>query len=296
MKRKILLSIVLISITVLTFGQNFGVIGTQWYYSEHAGGTAPPNSEYVHYESVEDTVINGMTTHKIIRTYYKHNGDSVFFDPLYVYEMSDTVFMYNFQKAKFQTIYIFNALQGDTLTLDNPDTLSWTTDSTYRLIIDTIEVELVDGIPLKKYRTIPLDEFQFYNGGYFMDKVGGLDWFFPRATIIPEAGGPIRCYFDSQIDTIFQTVACDYRLIASLNGVSIKNIVKIYPNPASGILYVQTEKPIDKIELTDLTSKRLITSTMSTLDLNGIKNGFYIVTIYFKDGQRTDMKIIKNAL
>ena len=143
MKKRILLSFIIVSLTILTFGQNFGTIGTQWYYSEHAGGMAPPGSEYVHYESVSDTIIDGLTTHKIIRKYYKYNGYTVAFEPLYVYENLDTVFMYNFQKAKFQSVYIFNATQGDTITLDNPESLTWITDSTYRLVIDTVETVII---------------------------------------------------------------------------------------------------------------------------------------------------------
>jgi hypothetical protein len=296
MKEKLLLTTILLSLTTFLFGQNFGSIGTQWYYSEHASGAAPPNSEYLHLQSVADTVIDGVTTHKILRTYYKHNGDTVTFNPIYVYEQSDTAFMYNFQMSQFQTIYIFNAQQGDTLTLDIVEPLPWITDSTYRLVIDTVETVIVDGISLKKYRTIALDEFQFYNGGYFMDRIGGLDWFFPRATIIPEAGGPIRCYSDNQIDTSFQSVACDYRLITSISEINANYRIYIFPNPFQNELTIQSEQPIEQIELYDFTGRRILSSRQATLNLENINNGVYILTIYLKSGQRLDRKIIKNAL
>lgn len=296
MKQKYLLTTFLLTFSNFLFGQNFGAIGTQWYYSEHASGAAPPNSEYLHLQSVTDTVIEGVTTHKISRTYYKHNGDTVTFDPIYVYEQSDTAFMYNFQKSKFQTIYIFNAQQGDTLTLDIVETLPWTTDSTYRLVIDTVETVIINGISLKKYRTIALDELQFYNGGYFMDRIGGLDWFFPRATIILEAGGPIRCYSDSQIDTSFQSVACDYRLITSIGEINPNYRIQVFPNPLQNELTIQSEQPIERVELFDLTGKSILSSRQVTLNLENINNGVYILTIYLKSGQRLERKIIKNAL
>jgi hypothetical protein len=296
MKKKLLLTTVLLSLTTFLFGQNFGSIGTQWYYSEHAGGAAPPNSEYVHLQSVTDTVIDGVTTHKISWTYYKHNGDTVKFHPIYVYEQSDTAFMYNFQKSKFQTIYIFNAQQGDTLTLDIVEPLPWTTDSTYRLVIDTVETVILDGISLKKYRTIALDDLQFYNGGYFMDRIGGLDWFFPRATIIPEAGGPIRCYSDNQIDTSFQSVACNYRLVTSIGEINANHRIYIFPNPFQNELTILSEQPIEQIELYDFTGRRILSSRQATLNLENINNGVYILTIYLKSGQKLARKIIKNAL
>ncbi|MEO6168305.1 MAG: T9SS type A sorting domain-containing protein [Chitinophagales bacterium] len=296
MKQKLLLTTFLLTITTFLFGQNFGSIGTQWYYSEHAGGAAPPNSEYLHLQSVADTVIDDVTTHKIVRTYYKFNGDTVTFDPIFVYEQSDTAFSYNFQMARFQAIYIFNAQQGDTLTLDFPEPLPSETDSTYRLVIDTVETVIIDGISLKKYRTIALDEFQFYNGGYFMDRIGGLDWFFPRAVIIPEAGGPIRCYSDDQIDTSFQLIACDYRLVTSINEVSTTTQINVFPNPVQNKLTIQSEQPIETVELKDLTGKILIKTSQLNLNCEQISNGVYILTVYFKSGQKLEKKIIKNAL
>jgi hypothetical protein len=294
MKQKFILTIILLTITTFLFAQNFGSIGTQWYYSEHASGAAPPNSEYLHFQSVADTVIAGLTTHKIIRTYYKFSGDTVTFDPIYVYEQSDTAFMYDFQKAKFLKIYIFNAQQGDTLTLDFPEPLPWSTDSTYRLVIDTVETVIIDGVPLKKYRTIALDELQFFNGGYFMDRIGGLDWFFPRAAIILEAGGPIRCYSDNQIDTNFQSVACDYRLVTSIDETNAN--FQIFPNPFQNEITIQSDQPVERIEVFDFTGRTIINSRQLNLNLDHVSNGIYILSIYLKSGQRLEKKIIKNGL
>jgi hypothetical protein len=293
MKRKILLSMIFALITGLTNGQSFGALGTQWYYSEHAQGMCPGNCEYLHLESVYDTVVNGKTTHKIAQTYYRQTGDTVHLEPIFLYEQSDTVFMWSFSKSRFLTTYIFNRNIGDTLTLDAPDTLTWL-DSVYRLVIDTIKYEIVDGISLKRYETIPLDDYEFSNG--FMDRIGGLDWFFPRGATILEAGGPIRCYSDSQIDTSFQTVACDYILYSSIDEFSTDKDIEIYPNPASNLLTIKSDKPIDKIELYDLTGKLLKTTRELNIDFSNLPNGQYIVTIYLKTKQKIEKKVIKNAL
>ena len=37
MKREFLLSMIFVFMTIISFSQTFGTIGTQWYYSEHAG-------------------------------------------------------------------------------------------------------------------------------------------------------------------------------------------------------------------------------------------------------------------
>jgi len=294
MKQTGILTIIFLTIASNLLGQNFGAIGTQWHYSEHASGGCPGNCEYLHLESVADSVISGQTTHKILQTYYRHTGDTVRFDPIYLYEQSDTVFMWSFSKLRFLTTYIFNGSIGDTLTLDAPDTMIWA-DTTYRLVVDTIINVLVDGVPLKKYRTIALDDYGFWNGGYFMDRIGGLDWFFPRATIIPEAGGPIRCYSDAQIDTSFQTVACDYILYTSVDELAYNDDIKIYPNPTTDLLTIKSKQPIEKIDLFDLNGKLVATTRELTIDFSDLTSGQYVLIIHLTTGQKIEKKIIRNV-
>lgn len=296
MKKKLFFSILFLSTVHFVFGQNFGSIGSNWHYSEHAGGMTPPNSEYVHIESVADTIIADITTHKITQTYYRHNGDTSIFEPLYVYEQSDTVFMYNFEQSRFLTTFIFNASEGDTLTLDAPFLLPWSTDSTYRLVIDTVEIVEFNGVQLKKYRTIALDEFQFYSGGYFMDRIGGLDWILPRPAVILEMAGPIRCFADNQIETNFQSIPCDYLVLTSTKNLQSAIKVNIFPNPVVDKLNIRSDHPIERIELTDLTGKKLLTTNGLTLNCEHINDGIYVVFIFLKSGQKTERKIIKQTL
>ncbi|MEZ4805301.1 MAG: T9SS type A sorting domain-containing protein [Bacteroidia bacterium] len=294
--KKHFISTALLTLSTVLFGQDFASIGTQWYYSEHAAGAAPPNSEYLHLQSVADTVIDGKKTHKILRKYYRVQGDTVVYAPIYVYQESDTAYIYNFKKSRFNTLYIFNGKQGDTLTLDIPFPLQGSSDSTYRLLIDSVESVLIDGVSLKKFKTTPIDGIQFYNGGNFMERIGGLDWFFPRPTIIPEAGGPIRCYSDSQIDSSFQSVACNYLLTSSLIEINNRAKIQVYPNPFTNILNVQSEKSIERIELKDLTGKTLQTSYQLNLNCEDLEAGFYLLNVYLKSGDRIDIKVTKCEL
>ncbi len=288
------LLILTFSFTSSLFGQNFGAVGTEWYYSESAGGSCPGNCEYIHYKSVYDTIIDGKTTHKITQTYYKYGGDTVFLDPLYVYSQSDTTFKYSFSKSRFLSLYIFNKSQGDTITLDSPEDLFTWTDTTYRLVIDTVINVTVNGIALNKYGTTALDDYSFWNGGYFMDRIGGMDWFFPRAATTPEAGGPIRCYSDTQIDTSFQTIACDYILPTSISELTDKYNIEIYPNPTSELISITTSQAVNKIELYDLTGRLLNTTNYLTLDFSKLTVGQYILKIHLKTGEIIERKIIKN--
>jgi hypothetical protein len=282
-------------LTLRLVGQDFGTIGTKWYYSESAGGLCPGNCEYLLLSSIKDSSILGITTHKIVQKYYMQNGEIRDYQPIFVYSKNDTVYRYSFSKQKFITLYIFNHKKGDTLTLDSPDDNS--KFASYRLVIDSLKIESVDGISLKKYWTKPLDDYQFYDSGSFMDRIGGLDWFYPRAAIIPEAGGPIRCYLDSQIDTSFQNVACDYLVLRPpyKDIYKLDNKVKISPNPSTSRLRIESEIPIDLVELVDISGKIALKSNQQILDISKLPNGQYLMRISFVTGQKLEKKIIKNA-
>ena len=299
MKNLLFLLFLLFSSSSNLFSQNFGLIGTEWFYSESAEGSCPGNCEYVHFKSVADTIIQGKTIHKITQTYYKFGGDTAILKPLYVYNQSDTTFRYSFSKSRFLTLFIFNRNQGDTLTLDYPPTYLNVSpppsDTICRLVIDSVINKSIDGIPLKEYRTTALDGCQFFNYGSFMDRIGGLDWLFPRTAIFPEAGGPIRCYKDSQIDTSFQTISCDYILPTSISEITHKYEVEIYPNPTSDLITVKTNQKIIKLDLYDLTGKLLDTTNKLTLDFSNFPDGQYIINILFTTGENIERKIMKNV-
>ena len=128
-----------------------------------------------------------------------------------------------------------------------------------------------------------------------MDKIGGLDWFFPRANIILEAGGPIRCYSDSQIDTSFQSVDCDYIIYTSLNEFTNNNNITIYPNPTTYSLTISSKQAIEKIELFDMSGNYIRTTKKSIINLSNLEVGQYILIIYLTSGQKIEKKIVKNA-
>lgn len=210
--------------------------------------------EYVHFESVKDTLIEDKTTHKINSTYYRFTGDTVRFEPYFVYEEGDTVYRWSFTESRFLRLFIFNADVGDTLILHRPvdDALSGI-DSTYRLLVLATDTFNVDGIVLKRYQTEGLDDHRFWGSSHFMDRIGGLDWFVPRAMIFPEAAGPIRCYSDVDLDTTFSLIPCDsLALLVPGIGDLTMNIVSIFPNPTTQELSVTSSVAIQAIEIYDV--------------------------------------------
>ncbi len=294
MKYKLFLAIIPLVFAFRIAAQSFGSIGTEWYYSEHAGGLSGAyNGEFVHYKSMLDTTILGVTTHKITQEYFKFNGKMDNLESVYVYQKADTVFMFSFKKEKFLKLYIFNGDKGDTLTLDNLNDFSGS-KPTYRLLIDTVINLKIDGIPVKLYKTRNLNSFMPYS---FMDRIGGNNWFFPYGTAItiPEAGGPIRCYKDAEIDTNFQKINCD-RSIFSIKKISKPYVIELFPNPVKQTLTIESTETIEKLELYDMTGKLIKTATTILLDFSDLGDGFYITKIYMRSGSTFQRKIIKFSL
>jgi hypothetical protein len=292
MKLNLFITAILIIFQITqTFGQNFAPIGAEWYYSSSAGGAAPTASEYYYLIVEKDTIINDLNLRKIKRTYCSYQGDSVEVTPYFLRESSDTISLYNPDNEKLYRLFVFSATQGDTLVLDIPYDNYYTEDSTYRVVIDTIETETYDGTELDKYVLEQLDDFGWFSG-YYLEKVGGYEWFLPLGlAIIPEANGPIRCYHDSEIDINFTSKECDYRIVNSINDLQADKF-KLYPNPTSNNIQIITDLIIDNIEVIDNSGQVVLQSEKTDLDISSLTSGVYFVRIY-SDNQTIMKKIIK---
>ena len=89
----------------------------------------------------------------------------------------------------------------------------------------------------------------------------------------------------------------DYVRVYQSNTLNTKDILansfKVYPNPASSEINIQTDLNIDKLELYDVLGKFILKETKSTksIKLNNLKPGMYLLNIY-SDDFRTVKKII----
>jgi len=275
--------------------QDFGAVGTEWYYSDNHGGGAPPHANYHHLRSVADTLFQGKTAHKLEITYFSRFGDSSQRAPIYVYEENDTVFLYSSYKARFIAIYIFSAQAGDTLIYEFPEPLSGFPDSTFRVRVDSVYIANIDGVNLKHFKVhsinIPYIEHTI------IEQIGGTQWYLPYFTAIPETPGPLRCFSNSLIDTQLLSIACNYRLAASVDEFEANNYVKMYPNPAYERLFVESQETGFTLRITDMRGRLIFTEKAagSHLELNitGFQPGLYLVEIKNTSGKRSVLRLLK---
>lgn len=88
-------------------------------------------------------------------------------------------------------------------------------------------------------------------------------------------------------DTVYiaSVITSDTLRIAIRTGIlstsPIINSLKVYPNPASTLLYIDLEKPGYFIaKLSSITGQSIITPTSGTIDVSSLANGVYILSIY----------------
>ena len=70
--------------------------------------------------------------------------------------------------------------------------------------------------------------------------------------------------------------------------------LKLYPNPVSDMLTVDSKLPLSKVEIYSILGQRVkeIDTNLNSISLNNLSNGIYIVRIYFENGT-TVRKLIK---
>ncbi len=81
---------------------------------------------------------------------------------------------------------------------------------------------------------------------------------------------------------------------SGINDKTGSGTVKVYPNPAKDILYIQIpEREVDfKVRLIDLTGQTLLESQSNTLNVSNIKNGIYLLNIKTPDFELNKKVII----
>jgi len=69
--------------------------------------------------------------------------------------------------------------------------------------------------------------------------------------------------------------------------------VKIYPNPTTGMFFIDTDIDVKSIEIYNTSGQRILTTNQKNINLENAANGLYIVNIYTEDGTHASYKIIK---
>ena len=183
----------------------------------------------------------------------------------------------------------------------------------------SITVNLSSEAPLSYYRKVSsetnYDKFILYVDGSPMDEASGNQSWTYFSTMIPAGSHTLMFSYEK-----------DYTQVSGSDCVWIDNVelptvgimviedmtdstqvgidgyelahAKVYPNPTSEWVTIESETPAQKIILFDLNGRmvkaeNLDASNRYQLNMNDVPSGFYMLQISFANGQTQNLKIIK---
>lgn len=298
MKKTITLSLILSCFSA--FGQNWCDLGANWKYSYMSGfGT----EGYVDISYVGDTLINTQLSQKLSKNLFAYDIPSSqpvnwFLGTECTYEDNGVVFIrYN---DAWDTLYNFNAGVGETWRMaKQPFTNACDSNST--LTVLATGTTLINAIALN-YQVVEFNYGGFMPSGItdtIIEKIGFTgSYLFPydycNSALDGHEGGPFRCYTDNFFATYqpHYIGACDY---VSLDEISAKMNIEIYPNPSSEIIRLKGDLPLKKalFEITNLAGQQQLSGMIEAgIDVSNLPQGLYILSVFYETG-KSNVRFVK---
>jgi hypothetical protein len=264
--------------------QSFAPVGAYWCYTGSSSIlTAEPLETAKWTDTVrseKDTIVNGVACRKL--SAYRRELRLNFTDTFrttanyYVYDNTDTVFIYSPFHEDFVPLYIFNLGSGDTLCLPIPFPEFAANITEYCFTIDSVVTQNINSFPLKSVytRTIVANgdsvsvgfgkyDHDWGNPGKYTELVGGGMVNFPAFGLLPTAtlyspdglghprkiaglpNGQLSRYTDVQHQLSLAQNNCDFigAGTVSIEDVSLLKGITVYPNPVKGVFFISSEEP-----------------------------------------------------
>ncbi|MBQ8958196.1 MAG: leucine-rich repeat domain-containing protein [Bacteroidales bacterium] len=257
----------------------------EWYYeieNENVSVT------YQHLEYAADTTINHKEVVVIIRTNTLYDkGEHSEVTREYIYEEDNVVYWWNKTLQEFTVLYDLGARQGDNWVIKvGPASLT--------MHVDAVEQYEYEGRVFKMMQVSDMDDLF---SGTIVCGSGHLTSFFPERLMQKGRGycvDGIRCYWregelvfkngDKDCDEVYQEYHNGIEEDGPLTGSATLNV---YPNPISGVLFVETQNfaslPTETYRITNLMGQTLMsgnaTSENQQIDVSNLPIGMYFITI-----------------
>lgn len=292
MKKTIFLMI-LFTITLQLHAQEFAPVGAVWHYTQ--GTLNPEVTTFKTFESISDTMINGVECKKIIEVERYLDTINVFYH--YMYSENDSVFFY--AADDFQLLYDFGANSGDTVVLDYFITYD---DNSLKMIIDSTGTIIVDDQERKIQYITCGDGMLIEFGHHVIKGIGNTSFMFP--TLDGSLDGPLRCYQDNftglflnpfHPDNGWNHQDCE-EIITEIAETESKENISIFPNPTKNSISIQNIDRQTAYKIFDINGKILMRGIIfesSKINITELSKGIYFIE-FGNDKMQTVRKLIKN--
>ena len=263
--------------------------GNEWYYEIHNDDST---ITYQHLECVGDTLFDrGKRPKVIVRSNTHYNRTETEVTHEYVYEENGIVYWWNRDLQEFTTLYNLNANVGDEWEI-KVGTESLT------MHVDAVENYEYEG---KTYRMLNVSDAEDLFSGSIVCGIGHLTSFFPEQLMNRNKGfrvDGLRCYWVGD-ELVFKIgdEDCD-AIYGELHGIEeqAENGFAVYPNPAKGVLFVETvhapSLPMQTYRITNLMGQNLMQGSINAenqqIDIASLPAGMYFINV----GEQT-IKFVK---
>ena len=132
--------------------------------------------------------------------------------------------------------------------------------------------------------------YQWYMNG---QAISGADSSF----YIPDSSGSYSVVVINQNRCIGSSSGYSYTAVnTGLKGIFAESI-KVYPNPATDIIYIRSERLVREISILNAVGQKIITEANPTdrVDISSLSADIYIVEVTTNDGQTSFSKIVKKS-
>ena len=256
-------------------------VGAEWFYEiTNDDGTIT----YQHLQCVGDTTINEERPKVIVRSNTQYDrGEHTEVTHEYVYEKDGKVYWWNKELQVFTVLYDFSAEVGD----------EWEilvgSDSIATKVYE-IENYLIDSIPYKK---MTIGDSGNLFSGMLLGSIGHMTSFFPEKVMSRGKGyrvDGLRCYWlDGDLMLKLGDRDCDevYQQYHNSIDEPNENGFTVYPNPANGVLFVETQNvaslPDPTYRITNPMGQTLlqghITAETQQINIESLPAGMYFITV-----------------
>ncbi|ASS50324.1 MAG: hypothetical protein A3D31_12210 [Candidatus Fluviicola riflensis] len=91
------------------------------------------------------------------------------------------------------------------------------------------------------------------------------------------------------------TSACVNVFAVGVNELAENTVIYAFPNPSGGLFYLSSSVPLVKLELVDLSGKKLLEETLNfqQIDLSDLQNGVYLLRVTTIEKQEKILRLVK---
>jgi len=275
---------------IMTDSCKWLVDDAKWFYAAFG-----PQNELVKIEVVGDTLI-GDRVYAILGVY--RQNEFLPSSELIVFYGEENEKVYFFEEDEFKLLFDFSPsfMIGDTISYQLPSNLEYyDISSSSGEFIPTGQplrhrnvsedwIVLTNGEQLRVVNTeiIEYSEENCFVMGSVIDGIGSIRGLMGENCMQLAIGfdGFFRCF---QSATLNYTAVGSDCLPTSVDEI-VENEIKIYPNPTSGQLTIETERKILEIKIFDITGKLLLDRSFTNeIDLDVLASGMYLLELHSKD-------------